>query len=267
MTVPVYENLSVDKRDGYAIVRMDRGDGINAMSRQLMRELIAVADHFADDLDTTAIILIGTDKIFSAGADLKDPEGNTKKDGRLIERRHAMKIGPDMCRAWERLEQITICAIEGFCIGGGSAISLACDWRIAGEGAYIRLPEIPLSMNMSWHSIPRLVNAVGPSKAKLYTVLGEKLTAPDALAWGMVDFLTKDGKTIDKAIELAEKVAALPPISVRMSKESINMTANALNHTATYMDRDQFMHAATSTDFPEAIDAFLNKRKPEFTGG
>lgn len=262
-----YELLTIERHPGYAIVSIDRGDGINALSRQLMRELIAAADSFNDDLETTAIILRGTDTIFSAGADLKDPEGNTNRDGKLIERRHALKIGPDMCAAWERLEQITICAIEGFCIGGASALSLACDWRVAGESSHMRLPEIPLAMNMSWHTLPRLVRAVGPSRAKLYTVLGEKLGALQALEWGMIDFITDDGHSIDKAIELAEKVAALPPISVRMTKESINMTANALNAATTFMDRDQFMLSSSGTDFPEAVGAFLEKRKPTFNGG
>ncbi|MFT5580167.1 MAG: enoyl-CoA hydratase [Paraglaciecola psychrophila] len=262
-----FEFLTIEKHPGYAIVTIDRGDGINALSRQLMRELISAAESFVDDLNSTAIILRGTDTAFSSGADLKDPEGNTKQDGRLIERRHALKIGPDMCRAWEQLEQVTICAIEGFCIGGGSALALACDWRIAGRGAHMRLPEIPLAMNMSWHSIPRLVRAVGPSKAKLYTILGERLYAPEALGWGMIDFMTDDGKTLDKAVELAEKVAALPPISVRMSKESINMTANALNQATSFMDRDQFMLSSSGTDFPEAVSAFLEKRSPTFDGG
>ncbi len=259
--------LTVEKHPGYAIVTIDRGDGLNALSRQLMRELTAVAEDFVDDLETTAIVLTGTDKIFSAGADLKDPEIDANKDGTLITRRHAQKIGPDMCDAWERLEQVTICAVEGFCIGGGSALAMACDWRVAGKSAHMRLPEVPLAMNMSWHSVPRIVRAVGPSKAKLYIILGEKLGAPEALDWGMIDFMTEDGKSVDKAIELAEKVAALPPISVRMSKESINMTANALNQATTFMDRDQYMLSSSSTDFPEAVDAFLNKRDPKFTGG
>ncbi len=262
-----YEFLNVEKRTGYAVVTIDRGDGINALSRQLMRELIAAAESFIDDLDTTAIILTGTQKVFSAGADLKDPEGNTNQNGRLIERRHALKIGPDMCRAWEKLEQVTICAIEGFCLGGGSALSLACDWRIAGKSSHMRLPEIPLAMNMSWHSIPRLVRAVGPSRAKLYTILGERLYAPEALDWGLVDFMMEDGRALDKAVELAEKVAVLPPISVRMSKESINMTANALNQATSYMDRDQFMLSSSGTDFPEAVSAFMEKRAPKFDGG
>ena len=92
-----FEFITIEKHKGYAIVSIDRGDGINALSRQLMREITQAAESFIDDLDTTAIILRGTDKIFSAGADLKDPEGNTNKNGRLIERRHALKIGPDMC--------------------------------------------------------------------------------------------------------------------------------------------------------------------------
>lgn len=262
-----FEYITIEKRKGYAIVSIDRGDGINALSRKLMREITEAAESFVDDLDTTAIILRGTDKIFSAGADLKDPEGNTNKNGRLIERRHALKIGPDMCGAWEKLEQVTICAMEGFVVGGGSALAMACDWRICGESSHMRLPEIPLAMNMSWHSIPRIVRAIGPAKAKLYTILGEKLYAPQALEWGMIDFMTGDGKATEKAIELAEKVAALPPISVRMSKESINMTANALNQATTFMDRDQFMLSSSGTDYPEAISAFLEKRDPEFNGG
>lgn len=262
-----FECITIEKHPGYAVVSIDRGDGINALSRQLMRELIAAAESFVDDLDTTAIVLRGTDKVFCAGADLKDKEGSSNRQGRLIERRHALKIGPDMCGAWERLEQMTICAIEGFCIGGGSALSLACDWRVAGESAHMRLPEIPLAMNMSWHSIPRLVRAVGPAKAKLYTVLGEKLYAPEALAWGMIDFITEDGGAQAKGIELAKKVAALPPISVRMSKESINMTANALNAATSFMDRDQFMLASSGSDYPEAVAAFLDKRPAKFTGG
>ena len=195
-----FDFLTIEKRSGYAIVTIDRKDGINALSRKLMRELIAAAESFVDDLETTAIILTGTDTLFSAGADLKDPEGNTNKGGSLIARRHALKIGPDMCDAWERLEQLTICAIEGFCIGGGSALAMACDWRVAGASAHMRLPEVPLAMNMSWHSIPRIVRAVGPSKAKLYTILGEKLGAPEALEWGMIDFMTENGLAINKDI-------------------------------------------------------------------
>jgi enoyl-CoA hydratase/carnithine racemase len=256
----------IEKQGRVAIVRFDRGDRLNALSVAAMRELTEVARSFEDDIETTAIVLAGADTHFSAGADLTDPELQSRKDKGLMARRQALKVGPDMCDAWERLEQVTICAVEGFCIGGGSALAAACDIRVAGAGAYFRLPEIPLGMNMSWHSNPRLVNLMGPAKAKLFIILGEKLHAPEALDWGLVDYVVKDGDALVEARALAGKFADLPPLAVRMSKQSIDMAAKALNPAVTYMDRDQFALAATSKDQQEAVSAFLEKRKPKFTG-
>lgn len=256
----------IEREGKVAIVHFDREDNLNAMSAAAMRELTAVARGFEDDLETIAIVLTGTRRGFSAGADLADPEMASRKTKGLLARRHALKIGPDMCGAWERLEQITICAVEGFCIGGGTALAAACDIRVAAKSAYFRLPEIPLGMNMSWHSNPRLVNLMGPSRAKLFTILGEKLPAPQALDWGLADEIAEDGEALDAALKLARKFAALPPVAVRMSKQSIDMAAKAFNAAVTYMDRDQFALAATSKDQQEAVSAFLEKRKPNFTG-
>lgn len=253
-------------RDGrVAIVEFDRGDGLNALSVAAMKELTAVADSFEDDLETSVIVLTGTSKAFSAGADLKDPAVANRPSG-LLERRHALKLGPNMCGAWERLEQVTIAAIEGFCIGGGSALVAACDIRVAASNATFRLPEVPLGMNMSWHSNPRLVNLMGPAKTKLFTILGEPLPAPQALEWGLVEQVVEPGDALAAATDLARRFGALPPVAVRMSKQSIDMAAKALNQATTYMDRDQFALAATSQDQREAIAAFLEKRKPNFTG-
>lgn len=248
-----------------ALVEFDRGDGLNALSVAAMLELTAVADSFEDDLETTAIVLTGTPAYFSAGADLKDPATSQRPTG-LLKRRHALKVGPNMCAAWERLEQVTIAAVDGFCIGGGTALVAACDIRVAGRDAKFRLPEIPLGMNMSWHSNPRLVNLMGPAKAKLFTILGEALAAPQALDWGLIEQMVDAGTAREAALELAGRFGALPPVAVRMSKQSIDMAAKALNHATTYMDRDQFALAATSRDQSEAINAFLEKRKPKFTG-
>lgn len=260
------EFTRIERRGRVAIVHFERGDKLNALSVAAMRELTDVARSFEDDIETTAIVLTGGSTFFSAGADLTDPELSHRKDLGLMARRQALRVGPDMCDAWERLEQVTICAVEGFCIGGGSAIAAACDLRVAGTSAYFRLPEIPLGMNMSWHSNPRLVNLMGPAKAKLFIILGEKLFAPEALEWGLIDYVVKDGAALDEAVTLAEKFAGLPPLAVRMSKQSIDMAAKALNPAVTYMDRDQFALAATSKDQQEAIAAFLEKRKPNFTG-
>lgn len=256
----------IEREGKVALVRFDRGDGLNALSAAAMRELTSVARSFEDDLETTAIVLTGGARGFSAGADLTDPELASRKAKGLLARRHALKIGPDMCGAWERLEQVTIVAVEGFCVGGGTALAAACDIRVAGKSAHFRLPEVPLGMNMSWHSNPRLVNLMGPARTKLFTILGEKLFAPQALEWGLVEEMVEDGSALEAAMALARKFAALPPVAVRMSKQSIDMAAKALNQAVTYMDRDQFALAATSKDQQEAVSAFLEKRKPNFTG-
>src|SRR5882757_9102899 len=126
---------------------MDRGDGRNALSRQLILEMMDAARSFADDLDIQAVIITGQGA-FTAGADLKDPAMDRRRAAGLLERRHMARIGPDLCDAWEKVEQVTIVAIEKYCIGGGGALAAACDFRIMAKGSHMRLPEIPLGMNM-----------------------------------------------------------------------------------------------------------------------
>ena len=249
--------ITIDRGEGIALVRLDRGDGRNALSAQFMREITAAAETFRDDLETHAVVLTGTADIFSVGADLKDPELAARRDKGLLERRHALRVGPDMCAAWEAIEQFTICAIEGHCIGGGVALAASCDVRVAGEGASLRLPEIPLGMNMSWHSNPRLVNLMGLARAKLFITLGEAVDAAEAKAQGLVERVVARGHALDTAMDLARRIAALPPVGVRMTKQSVDAAAKALNHTATYMDRDQFALTLTGEDQQEAVRAFL----------
>jgi len=259
------EFVSIERDGAIATVTIDRGDGRNAMSRQLILEMTEAARSFADDLQTQAVIVTGKGA-FTAGADLKDPAMDRRRAAGLLERRHMTRIGPDLCDAWEKVEQVTICAIEKYCIGGGGALAAACDFRIMGRGSHMRLPEIPLGMNMSWHSVPRLVSLIGPSRAKQFVIFGERVEAEQAFAWGLCDEVTPDGEALAAARRWADKIAKLPPNAVRMSKQSVNAAANALHHASTFMDLDQYALATTSEDYREAIKAFLEKREPKFTG-
>jgi enoyl-CoA hydratase/carnithine racemase len=253
-------------RDGaIATVTMDRGDGRNALSRQLILEMTDAARSFADDLEMQAVILTGKGA-FTAGADLKDPAMDRRRAPGLLERRHMTRIGPDLCDAWEKVEQVTICAIEKYCIGGGGALAAACDFRIMAKGSHMRLPEIPLGMNMSWHAVPRLVSLIGPSRTKQFVIFGERVEAEQALAWGLADEVVADGETLAAALRWAERIAKLPPNAVRMSKQSVNAAANSLHQATTFMDLDQYVAATTSEDYREAIKAFLEKREPKFSG-
>lgn len=257
--------ITIAREGRVASVRFDRGDRLNALSVQLLRDLTETARRLREDVTVSAVVLYGP-KVFSAGADLSDPDIAKRASASLLERREMLRAGPDMCDAWEALDQVTIAAIEGFCIGGGLALVSACDFRIAGRGAHFRLPEIPLGMNMSWHTQPRLVNLIGPSRAKQLTIFGERVPAQQAAEWGLVDELTDDGGAYAFARKWADKVAALPPVAVRMSKRGITEIATALNRAATFMDLDQFALASGSEDQREAVSAFLEKRPPHFTG-
>jgi enoyl-CoA hydratase len=260
------KHVEIERSDRVAIVRFDRGDSLNALSMEIMSELLQVAHSFEDDTTTTAVVLTGSGTTFSAGIDLRDPELMDAMTAPLGRRRRLLSIGPRMCRAWEAIEQITIAAIEGHCVGGGVALAVSCDFRIVGRNSFCRVPELNLGMNMSWQSLPRIVHLVGPARAKQIVILGEKIDSESALNWGLAQDVANDGDVLNRAIDLAERVAAMPPLPVKMTKEAINAITNALDNTASYMDTDQFMLCQMSEDHSEAVSAFLQKRKPSFKG-
>jgi enoyl-CoA hydratase/carnithine racemase len=261
-----FGTVKVERLGRTALVTFDRGNGVNALSQDLMEELIGVAGSFEDDTDINTIILTGAKNAFTGGIDLKDPKLLQAMNADLGARRKLLAYGPKMCRAWEDLEQITIAAIEGHCVGGGVALAISCDFRIAARSAFFRIPELKLGMNMSWQSLPRLTHLVGPARAKEMVILAQKVNASTAHDWGLVQEVTEDGKAVGHALEMADKIATMPPLPVRMTKETINAITNSLDRVCSHMDTDQFMLCQMTEDHKEAIGAFLNKRDPEFKG-
>lgn len=250
-----------------AVVRFDRGDGINALSPEALRQLTHAARSFEDDGDTSVVVLTGGPKAFSAGFDLKDPEGRLRKSMDLGSLRRHLKLGPRLSRAWQEMEQITIGAIEGFCIGGGVALAVALDFRVMARDAHMRVPEIGLGMNMSWQSIPRMLHLMGPARTKQAVILADqRISAAEAQEWGLVEEVVDPGTAFDAAMTLAAKVAVQPPLSVAMTKLTVNRLAHALDDLASHMDVDQFALASLTEDHKEGVAAFLERRKPRFKG-
>lgn len=250
-----------------AVVRFDRDDGINALSPEAIRQLTDAARSFEDDADTSVVVLTGSATAFSAGFDLKDAEGRDRAGMDIGALRRHLKLGPRLTRAWQDLEQISIAAIEGFCIGGGVALAVALDFRVIASNAHLRVPEIGLGMNMSWQSVPRMLHLIGPARTKQAVILADdKISADDACQWGLVEQVAPPGQAFAAAMALAEKIAAQPPIPVMMTKLTVNRLAYALDDLASHMDLDQFALATMSADHKEGVAAFLQRRQPRFRG-
>lgn len=258
--------MKVEHRGPISIVRFDRGVAANPLSYELMRELTDVARSFERDHKTSAVVLAGRADNFSLGFDLNDPETDHIRQAGLAEQRAALTTGKRMCQAWEDVQPLTISAIEGWCVGGGVALSVATDLRVIGESAGFYVPEIERGLNMSWGSVPRIVNLIGPARAKRAIILAEKIMAKQAVDWGIADQMVADGSALEGALQMAERVASMPPVAVRMCKQGINAYANALASVASQADFDQFALAQNSKDAAEGISAFFEKRAPRFTG-
>ena len=265
----LYEDLKhirVEAQGQLVIVTLDSGHKGNAFCLQTIDELTRVARALAEQPEISTVILTGQPTLFSVGMNLADEQLINPTSADMQSLRRAAAAGAKMCRAWEEIDAFTIAAIEGPCVGGGVALCLALDLRVCAQGTLLYVPEIERGMNMSWQSVPRSVNLIGPAKTKRMFVLAEKLDANTAERWGWADYLTQSGQALEQAVVLAEQVAARPAIPARMCKQAINTAANALNHAVSFMDADQLIVTQHTEDYREGIESFLQNREAEYKG-
>ena len=250
------EYVTIEKRVGVDIVHFDRKVNLNAFNEKLVVELTQAAYSFFDDLETHAVVLTGAPNAFAAGFDLKAVDSWPSETDDL-KRRYRAYSGVRLCKAWESMPQITIAAIEKLAVGAGVAIALACDWRVLAREAYLYVPEVKIGLNLQWGALPRLVSLVGPARAKRLTITCEKMRADQALSWGLVDELAEAGQAV--ALEMAEVVLSMPQPTVRMVKEAVNATANALHGASAFADADQSQLTTSSKSASGARESFRRK--------
>ncbi|MEE2894073.1 MAG: enoyl-CoA hydratase/isomerase family protein [Pseudomonadota bacterium] len=258
-----FENLTVERRGAITVVRFDRARAANALSRGLMQDIIDCSEAFHEDPETRVVVFTGNGRHFCAGADLSEQRaiGAT----RLAARRNG-RIGADLVRAVREIEAVTIAAIEGAALGGGCCIATACDFRIAGDGAFCGYPEVNLGMNLQWQALPLCVRLVGPARAKIMIGLGRKHETAELERWGFLDEVTQTGDALASALALAEECASKPPLALQMIKQSVNAVSDAFDRSIMHMDQDQWSVTAVSDDFAEGMRAFTEGRDPVFRG-
>ncbi len=236
-----YSTLSIERDGGLAIVRMQRPEARNALNVELIADLAAAARDLRDAREIGAVILTGSDTCFSAGADRKDqrifaPEGRS-----LLDHWKDTEAGSDAARAWEALPGVTIAAIEGFAIGGGFTLAMACDFRVLGATAFIQVPEVPLGFNYGWNSIPRMINLIGPARTKRVVILGERIDAATAVDWGLADHVVDPGCALSEARRIAAHCLQQPQMAVQFTKRSVNATVNLSLDATSHADMAQIL--------------------------
>ena len=262
-----YETLLYEKQDSIATVTINRPEKRNAWTTQVSEEIIDVFGTMEDDPEVLVTILTGTgDKAFSAGADL----GNAKTHKVTTVGAHLASVSPKgfpVFNAVADYPKPVVAAINGFAVGIGCLITLCCDILLASDNAELGLPQVPLGILPAYGGAVRLARYVGRGKAMEMVLLGERIDAQEAYRVGLVNKVVPLPELRPLAQDYASRLAALPPLAVRMAKESLNKGLDIASlKEAAQTDIYRFMLLGQTEDSHEAHKAWRERRKPVFKG-
>jgi enoyl-CoA hydratase len=254
-------SIDIERADAIAVVTMNRPEALNAFNTVQLEELLAAMRQLGADDAIRAIVITGAgDRAFAAGADIKEMEAKSPLEAKAF-----AELGHAVCAAIERAPQPTIAAVNGFALGGGCEIALACDIRLAAERAVLGQPEVALGIFPGWGGTQRLPRLIGSGLAKELIFTGRSVNAAEALRIGLVNAVHPAQELLSKARELAGQVAAQGPLAVRHAKIAIN---HAFGDTLGGFEQEQQLFALLfgTTDQREGMAAFVGRRKPSFVG-
>jgi enoyl-CoA hydratase len=254
-----YNNLTVTKEKGYAVIQLNRPEVLNAINMQLMQELVAALEALDKDEDVRCMILTGNEKAFAAGADIKE-----MADTSAVE-----MLMRDQFARWDKIRKIKkpiIAAVSGFALGGGCELAMTCDMIIASETARFGQPEINIGVMPGAGGTQRLTRAVGKAKAMEIVLTGKTFTAEEARAWGLVNKVVPIEYYLQEAKDLATEIAGKPPVAVRLAKEAVLKSFDTTIEGGLEFERKNFYLLFASDDQKEGMKAFVEKRKPDWKG-
>ncbi|WP_437287068.1 enoyl-CoA hydratase-related protein [Sorangium sp. So ce406] len=255
--------VKLDRRGAVAVLTIDRADRRNALSRDALLAFGRLGRELADDPEVRAIVITGAgDKAFCAGADLKERQGMSPDDVRRQVGLYRTELG-----VLARSPKPVVAAINGVAFGGGLELALICDLRVAAPHAELALPETSLGIIPGAGGTQRLPRVVGEARAKEMILLGRRLTATEALAWGLVNRVSPEGTpVVDDAIAWIEPIAAGAPIAQAAALRAIEDGYDVPLELGLEIERVHYDETLRSEDRLEALRAFAEKRKPVYKG-
>lgn len=257
-----YVNIILDVTEGIATITFNRPKSLNALNGQTLDELSSALDHIEGDETIRVLILTGAgEKAFVAGADITELATFNTLQGKMFARKGQLIIS--------RLQELAIpviAAVNGFALGGGSEMALACDWIYASENAMFGLPEITLGIIPGFGGTQRLPRLIGSNRAKEMIFTGKMIPAAEAASINMVNRVFPQGSLMEETLKTAKAIAAKGRVSLRAAKQAVNSGLNGDLATGCHIEADAFAICMASEDGREGTRAFIEKRKPDFKG-
>ena len=246
--------------DGHvALCRLDRPEARNALSPELMDELARAVEGFDADPEVRCLVIAGSDEVFASGADIRA----------LRERSFEEALRHPAAAFWRRLAACKtpiVAAVSGWALGGGCELALICDLIVASETAEFGQPEITLGIIPGGGGTQRLARVVGKQRAMDLVLTGRRIGAREAERLGLVNEVTGAGEWLERALELAHRVAARPPIAARLAKQAVLAAEETALSAGLEHERRLYELAMATEDRIEGMEAFLEKRRPNFRG-
>jgi enoyl-CoA hydratase len=257
-----WETLRVDREPPIVTVTINRPEKLNALNAKSIGEMLQLFGELAADREVRAVVITGAgEKAFIAGADIKEL---AELDG--VGAKELSRRGHALCDLIENLGRPTIAAINGFALGGGCEIALACTLRVASETARLGLPEVTLGLIPGYAGTQRLPRIVGKGRALELIVTGEPIKAQRALEIGLVNRVAPPEQLLSLAHELARTIASRGPVAVRHAMEAVHQGLESPFAEGCHLESNLFGLLAATEDWREGTGAFLEKRKPDFQG-
>lgn len=247
-------NVVVVKEGSVALVKMNRPKAMNALNSETLKELASVFSALEHDETVNVIVLTGEGKAFVAGADISEMQALTAEEAR-----HFARLGQEVFSQIERCVKPVIAAINGFALGGGCELSLACDIRLASENAKFGQPEVGLGITPGFAGTQRLPKVVGVAKAKELIYTASMVNAAEALRIGLVNHVYSAEELMPSAMAMAKKIAGQAQLAVRYSKTAIDTGLNMNAAAGSAIEESYFGLCFASEDQKNGMKAFLNK--------